>query len=123
MSSSTPSLKLLLDENVRADLFAFLSLERLDVKKSPKGATDKFLASLSLKEHRILVTNDSDFCAYKKSQIHSVVWLRIPQYDAASLFSSFSKLISSISEKQFRSKIIVLRPGGWKIFPLGTVIE
>ena len=48
---------------------------------APKGASDETLAQMSIKEKRVIVTNDEDFSEYPKSTVFSVVWLRIPQND------------------------------------------
>ncbi|MFH1048520.1 MAG: DUF5615 family PIN-like protein [Patescibacteria group bacterium] len=124
MSSSTLKPKLLLDENVRAELFDLLDSQNWNVKKAAPGAPDKLLSLLSLKEHRVLVTNDSDFCELLKSQVFSVVWLRVPQNDVVSLLASFSKLLSKLSEKEFRGQLIVLESEEkWKTFPLRTKVK
>ena len=61
MSSLTPNLKFLVDENVRTELSRFLRIQGFDFKLAPKGASDKQLALISKTEKRILVTNDEDF--------------------------------------------------------------
>lgn len=69
MSSLTQKPKFLLDENVRAELLNFLQTKKYDAACAPKGATDKALAQQSLEEHRILITNDEDFCWYAETEI------------------------------------------------------
>lgn len=111
MPLSTPNLKFLLDENVRIELSRFLKKQKLDFKLTPKGSTDKQVASISKTEQRILVTNDEDFQWFTKDQIYSIIWLWIPQNDPKSLISSFKKLIKEC--KVFSGKIITLTPKDW----------
>ncbi|MFA6306188.1 MAG: DUF5615 family PIN-like protein [Patescibacteria group bacterium] len=115
MSLSIPRLKFLLDENVRSELFKLLHSQSFDVKKSPRGSSDKFLSSLSLKEKRVFVTNDSDFCELTNSRIFSVVWLRLPQHDAELLLASFAKLLKELPAPKFSGKLIILESNCWKI--------
>ncbi len=117
MSLSTPKLKFLLDENVRIELFKFLQASSIDVKLSPKSASDSFLANISKREKRILVTNDSDFLLYPRSKLFAVVWLRIPQSDAQGLINSFSGLLSA--KISWQGKLVILTLEGRKIKKLG----
>ena len=117
MSSSTQLPKFLLDENVRIELSNFLKRRGIDVKLHTKSATDSFVASLSKREQRVLVTNDEDFCECSKDEIYSVVWLRLPQNDSEGLVRSFEKLLGSY--KNFPGRLVVLRRGKWDEFPLG----
>jgi len=82
MSSSTPTLKFLIDENVRTELTAFLKKEKYNVKTIVPKSSDSEISALSKKELRILITNDSDFSKSLRTEIYSVVWLRIPQWSS-----------------------------------------
>lgn len=93
MPSLPPAHKLLLDENVRAELYRFLKEQGFDIKLAPKGSKDEDLARISKEEKRILVTNDQDFSGYTRRKVFAVVWLRIPQNDPASLLDSFQELL------------------------------
>lgn len=115
MSSSTPNLKFLLDENVRGELFQFLKEKGVDVKVVPKSATDARVASLSKTENRILVTNDKDFAEYTNDQVFSVVLLQIPQNQPKALVTSFKQLIKEV--KNFKGKLLVLKKEKWEEFP------
>ena len=124
MYSSTPSLKFLIDENVRVELSRLLKQKGIDFKLSQKSAHDSLLASISKKESRILITNDEDFIYYPKGKIFSVVWLRIPQNDPKSLITSFEKLLNQLNaNKDFSGKLITLKQNDWDQFPLGEEIE
>lgn len=116
MSSSIPTLRFLLDENVRIELFRHLKVKAFDVKFIPKSTPDSRLANLSKREKLILVTNDEDFTDYSKDEVFCVVWLRIPQSDPQTLISSFVKLLSEFTS--FEGKLIVLESNKWKDFPL-----
>ncbi len=115
MSLSTP--KFLLDENVRHELLSWLQTKKYDVVSALKGATDKQLAQQSLKQHRVLVTNDEDFCWQAESEIFAVVWLRLPQYNAELLQSSFAILLTECA--QFEGTLILLKPHAWNQASLG----
>lgn len=115
MSSSTQSLKFLLDENVRGELFAFLKSKGLQVEISPKGAKDNYLAEFSKKKGLIFVTNDFDFSEYTSDEIYGVVLLVIPQNDSNTLQESFFRLISEC--KDFQGNLILLYPNNWEVIP------
>lgn len=116
MSSSIPNHKFLLDENVRLDLYKFLTSQGCDVKLAPKTGKDSIIASISKKDSRIIVTNDSDFQYFTEQQVFSVVFLNIPQYEGEILISSFIKLLSDFDN--FPGRIVVLKPNTWEDFPL-----
>lgn len=111
MSSLKQPPKFLLDENVRRDLYRFLTGEGNDVKQVPKSATDSEVAAISKREERVLVTNDQDFCDCGMGEVFAVVWLRVPQSDPAVLIKSFGKLLRSI--KDFSGKLIILKVSTW----------
>ncbi len=118
MSSSIRKTQFLLDENVRKELFPFLQKMEFSARIAPKGASDETLAQISIKEKRVIVTNDEDFSEYLKSTVFSVVWLKIPQNDPQSLLSMFNKLLKECSD--FNGKLIVLEKNTWKDVPLPT---
>ena len=116
MSSSTPSLRFLLDENVRIELARWLRAHPFDVRRAPRSTPDPRLAAWSKSERRIVVTNDEDFCTYGQGEIYAVVWLRIPQSDVEALISSFRKLVAECAH--FADQLILLRVGAWRAVPL-----
>src|SRR5438132_395390 len=80
MSSSTPARpRFLLDENVRVELDAFLKEQGFSVKRLSKGAPDRSLASASLEDRFVLVTNDEDFASMPAEKVFSVVLVRVSQ--------------------------------------------
>lgn len=108
--------KFLVDENVRHELFVFLKNEGFDTKITEKGASDAKLTGISLKEKRILVTNDNDFEICSKSEIFSVILLKIPQSDRGGLIKAFRRLIKK--NVKLGGKIVVLSPNDENIFNL-----
>ncbi len=116
MSSSIPKARFLLDENVRRELLPFLQKMGVSVSIASKGASDETLAQISLKEKRVIVTNDEDFSEYPKNTVYSVVWLRIPQNDPQSLLAMFNLLLKECDN--FKGKLIVLEKNTWKDWPL-----
>ena len=121
MPSLTPSHKFLLDENVRIELSKLLISEGFDVKLAPKSSADKTLASISLKEGRILVTNDGDFSRYSSDKVFSVVLLKIPQKSVEDLKSSFANLL--IGLREFKNQLVILETGRWRSVKLGSTIK
>lgn len=119
MSPSTLLPKFLLDENVREELFRFLKAKGVEVRRSPKGATNGIIASLSKKNGWVLVTNDSDFAYYSPKRLFAVILLRIAQEDIESLFESFNLLLSEFKQN-FEGKFIILEKGSWEVFSLGS---
>jgi len=114
MSSSKS--KFLLDENVRIELAEFLKTTGTDAVRVPKGLKNGQIAALSVREGRIVVTNDEDFTAFPKSAIHGVVWLRIPQEAPDVLVRTFSKLLDS--GEGFDGRLVMVWPERWEAFPL-----
>ncbi len=116
MSSSIRKMQFLLDENVRKELFPFLQKMEYSARIAPRGTSDETLAQISIKEKRVIVTNDEDFSEYPKSTVFSVVWLRIPQNDPQSLLKMFNQLLKECND--FNGKLIVLEKNIWKDWPL-----
>ncbi len=116
MSSSTRKIQFLLDENVRKELLSFLQKMGFSASIAPKGASDETLAQISIKEKRVIVTNDEDFSEYPKNTVYSVIWLRIPQNDPQSLLTMFDQLLKEYND--FNGKLIVLEKNTWKDWPL-----
>lgn len=117
--------KFLLDENVRIELFHFLSGEGYDIRISPKGITDQKVAFICKKEHLVLVTNDSDFTdpeLYSRDELFAVVWLRIPQFDDNKLIHSFNKLLTEY-KKDYEGKLFLLVDNSWEVYNLWIAIE
>ena len=120
MSSSISEHKFLLDENVHRKLEQFLTSKGYDVCTVSKGVRNGILAAKSKAEKRIFVTNDSDFTAYLKESIFSVIWLRIPQYKPESLIESFSRLLKNIASKDIEGSLVILQEKSHKISSLPT---
>ena len=106
MPLSIRALKFLLDENVRRELHTFLKQKGYDCILAPKATTDKKIATLSLRESRILVTNDEDFTEYTKGEVFCVIWLRLPQSKPEALLTSFQRLLRG--QKHFSEKLFVV---------------
>ena len=120
MSSSTSNPpRFLLDENVRIELDESLALQKIDIKRLPKGTPDATLAAASKRENRALVTNDEDFSLLSQDKVFSVVWLKIPQKELATLITSFKKMLNECTV--FAKKLIIVEPNNWKAFPLGRI--
>jgi len=121
MSSSVSrdnELKFLLVENIQKELLKFLKSKGYDVEFKPKGLSNGKLAELSKSERRVLVTNDEDFAEFTKEEIHSVVWLRIPQDEPEALPRAFSKLLDE--REKFEGYVIVLEKEKTEVFQLPT---
>ena len=121
MSSSTRSLRFLLDENVRVELGRWLRDHHWDAKQAPPSTPDDVLASCSKAEARIVVTNDEDFCSYPHGAVYAVIWLRIPQSESDALLSSFRKLLAEATV--FAGRLTLLRVGRWSSVPLGKRVR
>ena len=121
MSSSTPSLRFLLDENVRVELERWLRAHGWDAKRLPSSTPDDVIAACSLAEARVVVTNDEDFCSYPQNAVYGVIWLRIPQSDKEALLSSFRKLLTQATV--CAGRLTLLRVGRWSSIPLGKQVR
>ncbi len=108
--------KFLLDENVRYELYQFLKEKGVDVVKVSRGLKNGKVAQLSLKEKRILVTNDGDFAHISSRYIYGVVWLRLPQNDAKGLIQEFEKLFTE--HYHLSGRLIVIRQDGIDVISL-----
>lgn len=113
--------RFLLDENVRVELDEFFKSQTLDFIRLPSSTPDQEIAATSLREKRIVVTNDGDFIKLPKDKIFSIIWLKIPQKEVTTLITSFRKLIKECD--QFVGKLIILRINEWEEFPLLETIE
>lgn len=121
MYSLTPTLRFLLDENVKRKLYLFLKSKAFDVKLVSNGSTDAEIARISKKEKRILVTNDEDFIYYSSDKVFAIIWLRIPQAETKILIDSFVKLLQEL--ENFSGKLITLNPNEWIENPLVAEVE
>ncbi|KKQ75166.1 MAG: hypothetical protein US96_C0016G0020 [Candidatus Woesebacteria bacterium GW2011_GWB1_38_5b] len=100
MSSSTPSHKFLIDENVKRKLALSLKSKNFDIEIVTKAATDNQIALISKRDSRILITNDKDFGECTKQEIFSVILLRI----------------------DFEGNVIILNPNSWDSFELAEEV-
>lgn len=114
---SSLNLKLLIDENVRIELYRFLQKQGIDVKLTSKGLTNGKIAEFSLTEKRVLVTNDKDFTESLTKDVFGVIWLRIPQNDSETLISAFSKILKS-EPLSLRGKLVILSKEKFEIVSL-----
>lgn len=101
---------------MRVELDKLLQTGGFDAKRLPKGTTDGAFTMTSRREKRVLVTNDGDFSSLSLEEVFAVVWLRIPQRDLGALTASFRKLLAECTD--WKAKLIVLRSGVWRTFPL-----
>ncbi len=120
MSSSTPSHKFLIDENVKRKLALSLKSKNFDIEIVTKAATDNQIALISKRDSRILITNDKDFGECTKQEIFSVILLRISQYDTQLLIKSFSRLLEECDD--FEGNVIILNPNSWDSFELAEEV-
>lgn len=96
---------------MRSELFRFLQARGYDVKRPISTTKDRLIARRSLKEQRVLITNDHDFAWYPKKAIFSVLLLRVPQYDRDGLIRTVSMLLQK--EQKFEGFIFVVRQDAW----------
>lgn len=120
MSSSTP-IRFLLDENVRIELATLLSEREIDFVVAKKASGDKTLASISVAEKRIVVTNDIDFSKMRKGDVFCVVWLRLPQNDPELLLKKFGQMLDDNSVR-YADSLITLGRDKRRVSSLGTGI-
>ena len=114
MSSSKS--KFLLDENVRIELAECLQQRGVDAVRVPQGLKNGRIAALSLREGRVVVTNDVDFRAFPADAIQGVVWLQIPQDAPEVLVRTMAKLLES--GEALDGRLVVVQPDRWETLPL-----
>lgn len=115
-------MKFLLDENVRVELYTFLSEQKgVDVAHVARGASDATVLRQSHMEQRIIVTNDSDFAKASPKDAYAVVWLRIPQRDSKALITSFQLLIIKCNIHE--GALIMLYDNNWNVDILKSKTE
>lgn len=120
MSSSTP-IRFLLDENVRIELTTLLSEQNIDFTVAKKSSGDKTLASISVAEERIVVTNDTDFSDIRKGDVFGVVWLRLPQNDPELLVKEFSAMLAE--KPRYADSLVILAREKRRVVPLPVRIR
>lgn len=121
MSSSIP-IRFLLDENIRIELATLLSEREIDFTSAKKASGDKTLASISLAEKRIIVTNDIDFSEMCKGDVFSVVWLRLPQNDPVLLLEKFGAMLDDISVR-YADSLVILGRDKRRVVPLSVRVR
>ena len=93
----------------------------MDAVSAPKSTEDGAIAKISLKEKRVLVTNDEDFSEYPGNRIFAVIWLRIPQNEPQTLLNSFENMLGHVHK--FEGRLVVLEPDKWSDFSLFKEIK
>ena len=116
MSSSTPAIRFLLDENVRADIALALRKDGFTVLQLAKGASDADLAQQSREEQLVILTNDLDFASMPTEKVYSVVLLRMPQHDAEAQYRAIRRLSAKCAT--WEGNVIVLEATRWRTLPL-----
>ena len=121
MSSSTP-IRFLFDENVRIELATLLSEREINFAVAKKASGDKALASISLAEERIVVTNDIDFAKMCKGDIFGVVWLRLPQNNPELLLEKFGQMFDDTSVR-YADSLVIIERNRRRVIPLAPRIR
>lgn len=116
MLSSTLNLKFLLDENIPHSLYRFIQSTDHDVVLVPNSATDKDIATASLKQQCVVVTKDTDFLEYTTQEIFAVVLIELPQKDKNMLLNSFTKMLRECNT--YKGYLVLIKKNGWEKFPL-----
>ena len=105
-------MKFLTDENIKSRLVRFLIEKGFDTEYGPKGEEDSKLFSLAIKEKRVLLTHDKHFLntsLFPPKLSSGVVVIRIHPPTLLKLESALSKLLNTLSEKEIKGKLLVLR--------------
>ena len=82
------------------------------MKRLPKSSSDNVIAALSIKEKRVVVTNDEDFAFFPPEQLFGAVLLRIPQRDVQALHQAFDRLL--LECKVWETQLITLQSTHWR---------
>lgn len=112
------ALKLLIDENIRSEIFSFLETSGHDVKKLPAGVSDAEVAKCASAEGRIIVTHDLDFSnifVYPPKSYAGIIVVRISPPLASALKMALANLFSSLRPEDFNKRLIILEPGGFRL--------
>lgn len=116
------TLKLLIDENVRSEVFVFLKDAGHNVKKMPAGISDAEVAECAAKENRIIITHDLDFSdifIYPPQDYSGIIVLRILPPLANTTIRALANLFSALKPGEFEKRLIILEPGGFRIREAG----
>ncbi len=112
------ALKLLIDENVRGQVFTFLQDAGYDLKKLPAGVSDSEIAKCAAEEGRVIVTHDLDFSnisVYPPQYYAGIVVLRISPPLANTILTALSNLFRTLKPEEFDKRLIILEPDGFRI--------
>ena len=112
------SLRFLIDENVRHEVSDFLR-QNHDTKILPAGTKDDAIAAVADAERRVLVTHDLDFAnifLYPPSKYAGIIILRILPPTAPIIIQALTNLLTVLPEDQYSGKLIILEPGGFRIW-------
>jgi predicted nuclease of predicted toxin-antitoxin system len=119
------ALKLLIDENIRSEVFSFLIDAGYDVKKLPAGVSDAEVAKCASKESRIIITHDLDFSnifIYPPQDYSGIVVVRIAPPLASALktaLATLANLFNTLKPGEFDKRLIILEPGGFRLRDTG----
>ncbi len=116
------ALKLLIDENVRSEVYTFLQDAGHDLKKLPAGVSDAEIAECAAEEKRIIITHDLDFSnisVYPPQNYAGIVVLRISPPLANTILEALANLFDTLKPEEFNNRLIILEPSGFRIREVG----
>jgi len=120
MPPSPKPLRLLCDENVPIKLTQFLVGEGHEVSRAPRGSPDEAIAPLARAEDRIIVTFDKHFAQrwrFPPEQYSGIVFLKIRPPLLSTAKSAIAFLFSAVGSSQFRGRLFVVTPFGYRVYP------
>ena len=110
-------MRFLLDENVRAEIGAFLKTAGHDVVTTPRGVTDPKVFELAKTQSRILITHDAEFAnilRYPPASHAGIIRLKFHPPSVGIMLRSLEALLHQVSAKAFTNTLFVLEKDGFR---------
>ena len=110
-------MRFLLDENVRAEIGAWLRTAGHDVVHVPPGLPDAAIFRLAQEQHRILVTHDAKFAnilRYPPGTHGGIIRLKIHPPSVAITLHSLEALLAQVPGTAFAHTLYVLEKDGFR---------
>jgi predicted nuclease of predicted toxin-antitoxin system len=115
-------MRFLLDENISKTVTQHLRDADFDVVHvlaiGLQGKPDEEIMVVAIKEKRIILTHDKDFgnlLRFSLQHHHGVIMMRLHSQTPQNVVVHLSEFLSRNKTLQLKSRLVILREGGWRI--------
>ena len=111
-------MRLLADENIRAELVTWLRAAGHDVAVVPRGVANGAVLTLASDERRTLLTHDKDFAALwisGRKPPYGIIHLRIHPPEVTRLTTALAAALPALRPGSFEGRLIIVETEGFRI--------